>query len=772
MKEDTTPQTQGPTTQAPSESQSFAAKLFRRWIGSSRSDSPQETPSTIGSSTSTGSISFHKLEVPESRSPSLESLHVQNLGVTTAGKERQSSRIDSPAVRISRLVSRRQKKRAQTSKDKAYKPGYGLQRKTDGDPIVSHMRSQMREGARKRDEDRERIFATLKAALPGNSKTALAKRKTAQEDDAGLDDFDGRAAADVPDDIVEGLLEEAEVTRKEKSRMHTVVSGKLEGKHLEITGIKPDFAQPKVASLKRGLSRVLFKYVTRCNRDPIRQADLLNLSNDSPTVHFLRDPHSLVYNFPPSIEHIPRRDQFAAHRLPGYITASQDKDLLDLAKQHQLKYYGSTSTLTTALSQIYFLISGFRPVNTSNLTQAFADEVGSPMRGVDTEDRNDFTAGAKLPAMLWLRHMEDGVYAVDNDKRWDVEENVLSDLGRVMEKMVTSDEEEMSRYMVTSPESAVPEEERNQREAYHYSKENSAYDIHKLTGLKESFEKEFYDMSRAAFLKYSMQVRIGDMDGIFVAYHNTARIFGFQYISLAEMDSILHGSPEMGAQAFKLAVTLFETILEQATAIYPNQTLNLVLEASKASEDGHLNIFVTPEIPNEETPIVHFKLKVQNKLDGHRVRGPVDFAGVYKRHGRVSWTVEYELSKNHSKEAAFNLAEKELHSARQKIRRMASLSLPTGKTKEDMEIRDTASPTESPEGASTTTTEGDNDQPIDKSKLEILPVPSRPAVYVKWKEPDGHILKMRALAKQSGRRYTQRLAGVKGRKPVVYRDRV
>lgn len=39
-------------------------------------------------------------------------------------------------------------------------------------------------------------------------------------------------------------------------------------------------------------------------------------------------------------------------------------------------------------------------------------------------------------------------------------------------------------------------------------------------------------MTRSAFLKYSMQVRIGDMDGIFVAYHNTARIFGFQYISL------------------------------------------------------------------------------------------------------------------------------------------------------------------------------------------------------------------------------------------------
>lgn len=44
----------------------------------------------------------------------------------------------------------------------------------------------------------------------------------------------------------------------------------------------------------------------------------------SPTVHFLRDPHSLVYNFPPSLERIPPREKFAANRLPGYVTASQD----------------------------------------------------------------------------------------------------------------------------------------------------------------------------------------------------------------------------------------------------------------------------------------------------------------------------------------------------------------------------------------------------------------------------------------------------------------
>jgi hypothetical protein len=33
-------------------------------------------------------------------------------------------------------------------------------------------------------------------------------------------------------------------------------------------------------------------------------------------------------------------------------------------------------------------------------------------------------------------------------------------------------------------------------------------------------------------IRVSFQARIGDMDGIFVAYHNTARVFGFQYLPL------------------------------------------------------------------------------------------------------------------------------------------------------------------------------------------------------------------------------------------------
>lgn len=98
--------------------------------------------------------------------------------------------------------------------------------------------------------------------------------------------------------------------------------------------------------------------------------------------------------------------------------------------------------------------------------------------------------------MLWVKAMPEGKYAVDNDKRWDIDENILSDLvsrlfspflwfsgtvvlmqihdgypqGRVMEKMVTSDEKELKRFMLSSPESGVSEEERNAREAYRYCK--------------------------------------------------------------------------------------------------------------------------------------------------------------------------------------------------------------------------------------------------------------------------------------------------------------
>ena len=99
--------------------------------------------------------------------------------------------------------------------------------------------------------------------------------------------------------------------------------------------------------------------------------------------------------------------------------------------------------------------------------------------------------------------------------------------------------------------------------------EGRHYQLRTLTGELESFERERWDMMRSAFLKYSLQCRIGAMDGIFCAYHTTSTIHGFQYFSVAEMDETLFNSQTMGDQNFALSVQVLEKVFEQATLLYP-----------------------------------------------------------------------------------------------------------------------------------------------------------------------------------------------------------
>ena len=57
------------------------------------------------------------------------------------------------------------------------------------------------------------------------------------------------------------------------------------------------------------------------------------------------------------------------------------------------------------------------------------------------------------------------------------------------------------------------------------------------------------------------------MDGVLVAYHNTARIFGFQYVSLKEMEERLY-SPGNGTRVFNKCVSLLERVLSDTVSIY------------------------------------------------------------------------------------------------------------------------------------------------------------------------------------------------------------
>ena len=320
---------------------------------------------------------------------------------------------------------------------------------------------------------------------------------------------------------------------------------------------------------------------------------------DSPGVYRLQDPRSRVFNFDPYLSKIMPISEFDFGALKEWITSSRDTALRALAQAHGKKYTGSSSSMTSVLSHFHYLLSQWRPINTTMLSRTFPDI------------HKSFTTLLRSPAVIFLR-WQDGSYAIDADKQYD-SENILSLLGRSMEKLLTLNNKDFERYRRSNTES-VSEVEKNIPDSFHYAKlgdflmrsqldahdprlpgtgtfdlktravvsirmdvrkyrEAMGYQIKTLQGQWESFEREYYDMIRAAFLKYSLQVRMGGMDGIFVAYHNIERIFGFQYVSLPELDSTIHGTWDttIGDQEFRLSLALFNRVLNEATAKYPEQ---------------------------------------------------------------------------------------------------------------------------------------------------------------------------------------------------------
>lgn len=84
----------------------------------------------------------------------------------------------------------------------------------------------------------------------------------------------------------------------------------------------------------------------------------------------------------------------------------------------------------------------------------------------------------------------------------------------------------------------------------------------KFKGKHSSFEREYYDLIRGGFLKYIMQMKIGRMQGAAIAYHNTQKIFGFEYVKLQEMEKRVFGCPEFSDIIFNTSLTMMEKILD------------------------------------------------------------------------------------------------------------------------------------------------------------------------------------------------------------------
>ncbi|KAF9497714.1 Pet127-domain-containing protein [Pleurotus eryngii] len=428
------------------------------------------------------------------------------------------------------------------------------------------------------------------------------------------------------------------------------VEGLLADSKIEnaLTDLEPISEQQPIARLSHGLDRVLF----------------------NPGVHWLQDPRSHVYNFTPWLEKIPKVNDFAFERLTGFIKSSKDDDLYTLAKRENRTFAGSTSSLTKILSHIYFLISGDKHVDTSNLSAAFQSEAKS------------FTPGQRMPATVILNY-RDGVYAIDSDSDSPeaTDRNVLTWMGTLLEKFLTTSPQEFKTHL----RSTISDPEVNsKREAYRYAKsnsfvtrsqldcqdprlpgtgvfdiktraalpirmdvlnyeENSGYLIRTLQGPLESFEREYYDLIRSAFLKYSFQARIGNMDGVLVAYHNTARLFGFQYVPLEEMDERLFGSPEVGKRVFQKCLALLEIVADEVIRTYPKQSLKCTFETLEGK--GRMDIWVQPldaddSAESQKTaPMKQIQVTATNYLDELRTRGPKAVEAPKDSDWSIYWTI-------------------------------------------------------------------------------------------------------------------------------------
>ncbi|KAI4941433.1 hypothetical protein J4E86_010466 [Alternaria arbusti] len=435
-------------------------------------------------------------------------------------------------------------------------------------------------------------------AAPTKSKPVALRKITLKRKGKSSDSQEETVKAeDGSKSLIEALLGDKRARRqKQDEERESIPISEMFPDDLNFEEIK--VGKPPVPMLSYGLDRVLF----------------------NPGVYRLQDPRSRVYNFDPYLEKIMPANEFDFEALSEYKTSSKDETLLALTKQVGTKFTGSTSSMSSMLQHFHYVLSNFRKLNHGMLSRQFPDP---------TPRFSRITLG---PSAVFLRY-RDGIYALDADKSYD-SPNIMSWLGHSLEKLLTTERSEFEKFRRSNPEKAAVEKEAGR--CYHYSKqgnllmrsqldaidprlpgtgvfdlktravisirmnhkeyeEGAGYQLRHNLGEWESFEREFYDMTRATMLKYSLQARMGRMDGIFIAYHNIERIFGFQYLSLSDMDAVLHGQHDtvLGDQEFKLSLGLVDEILTKATAAFPETSIRLHFEA-REGKTPFMYVFAEP----------------------------------------------------------------------------------------------------------------------------------------------------------------------------------
>lgn len=123
------------------------------------------------------------------------------------------------------------------------------------------------------------------------------------------------------------------------------------------------------------------------------------------------------------------------------------------------------------------------------------------------------------------------------------------------------------------------------------------------------------------------------MGGILVSYHNTFKIFGFEYISTAQMETILFGSPDMGAHLFSLSLQMLNNILNVCADRFPEQDMELLFTKPKI---GTTTLLVAPKVAKEGQTPFHFDISLVSTIDEKVQASPIFTEG-------QKWDVEMEI---------------------------------------------------------------------------------------------------------------------------------
>ncbi|KAI5951643.1 PET127 [Candida jiufengensis] len=379
----------------------------------------------------------------------------------------------------------------------------------------------------------------------------------------------------------------------------------------------------------------------------------------SPGIHFLQDPRTRVYNFSPFLKKVINYKDFNFDAIDSYTPVDKHTTLLENSKKFKKQFYSSTSSMTSMLSKFYMLLNNYSPKKIERFGEI-------PFTGLAT----------KLPTSLFVEpkgsYDENGekktIYSVQADKSCD-SEIILSAMGLCMECLLTNPEDEFVKYRKDNDDQELSKPVnaynyasfgnflmRSQLDCYDSRLPNNGtfdlktrastnirynshdpevgdtnYQIFKLKGNYESYEKEFKDLIRTgALLKYLFQARIGQMDGIFIAYHNINSIFGFQYLPMEELDKLFYSHVDetmvedstteeienyiakdklpsfVGELQFKFSMEIWETLLSEHILkdLPPDTPFRLLAQTYKPpyGKQNQLQIFVIP-VTTEEIQI-------------------------------------------------------------------------------------------------------------------------------------------------------------------------